>query len=425
MSGESRTTIGERMAKLREFPLIFWGVLLVELIERVAFYSFISLLVLHFKENLGWTPTLSGTIWAVYQWILYLLPVFMGALADAIGYRRALQIAFTLLTAGYLALSHFGHVTPVLVAVVVASLGGAIVKPTISGSVSKLSGERNHSLGFALYYWAVNVGALVGFLVANPIKETWGIPAVIQFAAAACLLNALFVTLVVRNLGRAEEQKEKRPDAAQTFRNLLTVLSNGRFMLFLALMCGEYIIYSQIFVAMPLYLTGHVSKTADPELVTAIETALIVLLQVPISAMLAGWRTISTIVLGFFIAGTGMALTFTLGAPLGVAGVVIGVCIYVLGEMAYSPTYFAYCADLAPPEQKAMYMGFSFLPLSFGQLAGGILGGVLVTELIEKQGKPEYFGLTLFLIGCVFALALYLFDRYAIRGRPAMATESR
>src|SRR5512133_3817781 len=87
------------------FPRVFWIANVTELFERAAYYSIASFVVIYLEE-LGfgkyWPSTLNGLLWT----IIYFLPILSGTIADQISYRRALLLAFVLLSGGYFLLGY-------------------------------------------------------------------------------------------------------------------------------------------------------------------------------------------------------------------------------------------------------------------------------------------------------------------------------
>src|SRR4029077_8357593 len=93
-----------------------------------------------------------------------------GAVADRLGFRRALSLAYLLLTFAYLMLGSIGstwlaplrdHVPLVGVVafiLVLPALGVALVKPSVVGTAARASKENVRSVGFSIYYTLVNVG---------------------------------------------------------------------------------------------------------------------------------------------------------------------------------------------------------------------------------------------------------------------------
>ncbi len=173
----------------QQFPTSFWTANLTELFERAAYYSMASFVVIYLGQ-LGfgayWPSTLNSTLW----FLVYFLPILSGTIADQIGFRRALLMAFVLLTIGYTMMGYpvwlggsvlsptigdtFSASTSEFVvlfaAVVVIGIGGSVIKPCISGTVQKTAGARA-TLGFAIFYMVINIGSLFGrgtsFVVRN------------------------------------------------------------------------------------------------------------------------------------------------------------------------------------------------------------------------------------------------------------------
>ena len=118
---------------------------------------------------------------------IYLVPFFTGAIADRLGFRPSLMLAFALLTVGYGALGVFNTLGPVLVGLTLIILGGAIVKPVISGTVSKSSNEANRARAFSIFYMVVNIGSFTGKTVVAPMRIQMGVETVPWFSSGAAL----------------------------------------------------------------------------------------------------------------------------------------------------------------------------------------------------------------------------------------------
>ena len=90
-----------------KFSKAFWVANTVELLERAAYYGVFVVITLYLSNVLGFTDIQAATIAGVFSACLYLLPTFSGALADKIGFRKSMLLAFTLLSLGYLGLGLF------------------------------------------------------------------------------------------------------------------------------------------------------------------------------------------------------------------------------------------------------------------------------------------------------------------------------
>ena len=70
------------------------------------------------------------------------------------------------------------------------AIGGSFIKPSVLGTVGLTSTQETRSLGFAIYYWLVNISAL-GPLLAF-LRDSFGIQFVYIVSAISCAL--MFVT---------------------------------------------------------------------------------------------------------------------------------------------------------------------------------------------------------------------------------------
>ena len=88
-----------------KFPNVFWSANVTELFERAAYYSMASFVVIYLGQlGLGdyWPSNLNGVLWT----LVYFLPILSGTIADQVGFRRSLLVAFVLLAAGYVLMGY-------------------------------------------------------------------------------------------------------------------------------------------------------------------------------------------------------------------------------------------------------------------------------------------------------------------------------
>ena len=212
-------------APLQPFPTSFWTANLTELVERAAYYSMASFVVIYLGQ-LGfgayWPSTLNSTMW----FLVFFLPILSGTIADQIGFRRALLIAFVLLAAGYslmgypvwlggstLAATIGTHVSAstrdfvvVVAAVSLVGIGGSVIKPCISGTVQKTAGARA-TLGFAIFYMVINIGSLFGRGTAFVVRNGSGLGTILA-VVATCALAATGIVLLVHRTTKAERTQK-------------------------------------------------------------------------------------------------------------------------------------------------------------------------------------------------------------------------
>ena len=62
----------------------------------------------------------------------------------------------------------------------------------------------------------------------------------------------------------------------------------------------------------------------------------------------------------------------------------LAILIFALGEMAGSPKITEYIGRIAPEDKKALYMGYSFIPVFIGNVLAGIISGVVYQNMSDK-----------------------------------------
>ncbi|NMB99792.1 MAG: peptide MFS transporter, partial [Thermoanaerobaculaceae bacterium] len=152
------------------FEMTFWTANGVELFERAAYYGTFIALVIFLTNVVGYTDIESGWIGGLFSALIYFLPLFTGAIADKIGFRSSLIIAFSLLSFGYFGLGFFPMRIAVLIFLVAIALGGSFVKPVITGTVAKSSSEDLRAKAYSLFYMTVNIGSFTGKSIAKPLR---------------------------------------------------------------------------------------------------------------------------------------------------------------------------------------------------------------------------------------------------------------
>jgi dipeptide/tripeptide permease len=379
----------------------------MELFERWAYYGMFAVLSVYLtdpvsKGGLGFSQEQRGIMQAIVTAILYLLPILGGAIADRFGYRKVLLAAFVTLASGYFAMGQFHAYSPVFIAFLVVAVGGAIFKPIIVATVSKTSAKGKDTLGFGIFYMIVNIGGFIGPWAASKMRDiSWTY--VFIMCAGVIVIN-LILLFFYKEPAKEEQKKERLGDAvAKIITNTIIVLTDKRFVLFLLIMVGFWVMYMQLFFTVPVYITQWVDTSViynrlgflqpvfgsvdegiglvRPEMMINIPAFTIILFQVLISNKLSNINPIRTMIVGILV----VALAF-LQMHYFISGWFVALALVTLafGEMASSPRIQEYISRIAPKDKVALYMGYSFLPLAGGNLLGGLLSGNLYGSLSDR-----------------------------------------
>ena len=201
-------------------------------------------------------------------------------------------------------------------------------------------------------------------------------------------------------------------------RNFATVLRNPKFMLFLLIFSGYWIVYWQEFIILPLYVHNYINPKTDTELILVTGPLTVIALQMIMSLLTRKIPAFRAVTLGTLISA--LAWLILIVRPT-VPMVIVTLVAVSIGEIVQSPRYYEYISRLAPPGQQGTYMGFAFLPIGIGSLFGGWFGGMLIHHFGEVQKRPERIWWAVTGVGVTTALLLWIYDRMLKPGEPAAA----
>jgi POT family proton-dependent oligopeptide transporter len=180
-----------------------------------------------------------------------------------------------------------------------------------------------------------------------------------------------------------------------------------RFLAFLVIFSGFWIMFWLVFYALPFYVTD-VLKIERFELLETVDALGIIFLSVPATALMKKVRPIRAMAGGFAVASASwLVITFTESWQ----GVVVAMLLFALGESMQAPRFYEYVADLAPKEQTGTYMGFAFLPVAIGAFVAGHLSGYLIEHYL-KGVNPGGMWTLLSAIGFGATACMLLYDRF-------------
>jgi dipeptide/tripeptide permease len=421
--GETGLSFADRLREMREgFTPAFWVANVTELFERLSYYAAFASLANYLHESLAFPAAQASSLTGIFGGAVWFLAVFGGALADRLGFRRALSLAYLILSSAYCLLGSIGAAwfAPVRAVLPLAglvgfvlllpALGTALVKPSVVGTTARASREKVRSLGYSIYYTLVNIGGAAGPSLASVVHEHLRVENVFRLAALSVLLMFFAVLIFFREPPRIGAAQA--PSLAGVLRNLWTVLTNPKFMLFLLIFSGYWIVFWQQFIVLPLYIHGYVNPKADVELILATDATTVIVLQVAVSLLTRQIPAFRAITLGTLVsAAAWLILAWHPAVWTAVASLVV----VALGEITQSPRYYEYISRLAPSEQQGTYMGFAFLPMGIGSLAGGWLSGRLIHHFGEVAHRPERMWWAITGVGVLTALLLWLYDRVVRR----------
>jgi len=457
----------------RHFPRSFWTANLTELFERSAYYAVASFLVIYLGQlGLGeyWPSMLSSS---VLWFLVYFLPILSGTIADQVGFRRSLLVAFVLMAAGYFLngvpvwfggavlnpvigsemTAGWNIILPIVAGIILIGFGGSVIKPCVSGTVQKTAGSRA-TIAFAIFYMTINIGSLLGRFISWIMRRQFDLSYIFAVATGFCILSFFVVLFLYRDPDdhrkAARKKESERKSVGQILLNMVLVLKNPRFSLFLLVMSGFWFLYNQVYNVVPLYWKRVMETDPAVDIYTTANPFVIVFFQLLITKLFGKMKPVRSIIVGTLVVGVSMLvnlipiltsqlrLQIDIGVwfvqfalPFGSLMGIMTVGLIAFGELFTAARMYEYIGALAPKGQEGLFLGYANLPVAIGALVSGWGGAAIFNEVMCHNATKLDNGLLqldpfwnslgwviLMGIGFLSAVGMWLFNRW-LQKQPA------
>lgn len=393
---------------IKSFNKTFWLASFMELMERWAWYGIFTLFGLYLVGStdegaLGFNHIQKGNIMANVTAILYLLPVFFGVIADRIGYKLSLTIAYIIMIFGYYMMGEVNTYWSMYMIFFLVAIGAAFFKPVASAIIARNTDETTGTMGFGIFYMMVNIGGFVGPGMSSYLRTEFGWKVIFIQAAVVIGINLLVLLFFLKE-PKVEKPKESIGKALKdSVLNIIEALKDKRLLILLILMIGFWTMFNQLFYTLPNFIedwvnSGNISNWLNenipflgrlmtesgqvkPEWFSNLDAFMIIILQVFISHFVTKMKHLSAMIRGAIIASIGVGLTFF---THNVMFTIIGTMIFAVGEMMSSPTLSSFIALITPKGKEGLYQGTYFLPVAAGNFVTGFIAGDLYQKWSDK-----------------------------------------
>ena len=440
---------------MSKYTRAFWTANTAEMLERMAYYAVFIVITFYLSNTLGFSDIEAGIISGLFSGGLYLLPLFTGAFADKMGYRKSIIIAFSLLSAGYLlqgllpvmleslGLVQYGEKTvytglieswerylivPVLI---ILMIGGAFIKSIISASVARETTSETRAKGYSILYMMVNIGSFTGKSVIDPLRSAVGDSAYIYinfFSATLCAIAFIAVLLFYHSAHHSGEGKSIK----EVVNGLTKVFSNSRLLILILIVTGFWIVQQQLYATMPKYVIRLAGETARPGWIANVNPFVVVVCVNFVTQLMAKHKALTSIIVGMFLIPLSALIMATgnlfEGEIIGLHPItfmmIVGIAFQALAECFISPRYLEYFSLQAPKGEEGLYLGFSHLHSFLSSILGFGLSGFLLAKYCPEPTLFEsaeawqaatvnahYIWYWFAAIGMISAIALIIYAR--------------
>ena len=395
------------------FVPTFWVANTLELFERLAYYGAKAVLTVYLANKVGLNEE-AGFLAGLFNAVLFGLPVVAGVFVDKYGFKRTLMACFAIFCVGYfligLAGMEYGQSIvavvgkkPYVIAVLMlTAIGGSLIKPCIVGTVAKTSKPGAQALGFSIYYTLVNLGGAIGPIIAYYVRQDLGIEFVLVMSSITSLLLFFGAWFFYKE---PEGEVSEKKTFSKVFSDMVLVFANLKFMTFLLIFSGFWMMFWQIYYCLPFYAT-EVLKFNAFEFLETVDAWTIILITIPITALVNKVKPIHAMIIGMGLASFSWIV---IGAGGTLTATIIGIMLFAVGEATQAPRFYEYVSFIAPKDQVGTFMGFAFLPIAIGSFTAGILSDWLRSNYLHTNPAMMWYTLSAIGLTSTFLLIIYNF----------------
>lgn len=405
------TTESEQVEKLgffetmKTFPRSFFMGCGIEMFERFAYYGTRQVVGLYIAQasdpmGLHFTQADKATIFTIWALVQSLVPMVSGGFSDRYGYKKTIVCSTLCTAAGYALMGTQRTFGGFLAGCLVLAFGTAIFKPGIQGTLAQSMSKRNSSVGWGLFYWLVNFGAMLGpFFAAFMRSNGWKF---VFFGSMTIILLNLPMLLTYEEVDSGADKNKKI--GRVVIDTVWNFFGNPRLMIVVVLFSGFWMLLYQLWDLMPNFYTDWVDSHAfatnaswlprgwldakdvrgvqlKQEIALNLNSMLVWTFVVPMSFLVARMRVMTSISIGVGITTLG---TIMYGTSPSLYVVAFGIVLFSLGEMLTGPKKTEYFSLIAPKGKKALYLGYVNIPVALGQGIGAQIAGWQYGKYGEK-----------------------------------------
>ena len=359
---------------LKGLPHDMWALFFTSLINRSG-TMVIPFLALYLTRKIGVSPAEAGTALLVYGAAAFIAAPLTGKLSDKFGAFKIMQ--FALFGSGILFFiySLITNYYWILIASFILAAVNEAFRPANLSLISEIVTPAQRRMAFALNRLAINAGMSIGpviggFLTLINFHYLFYANAFASIAAGIYLSSVKWSST---EEGESEKTNSEPIVAISQMRS--AILSDKGFLFFLFAVIPANLVFFQHLGALPLYIVNDLGfTTAAFGLFGAINTVLIILVEVPLNNWMANTSYRKSLMIGAMLAGIGFG-SFALSTNA--ITIAISIIIFTFGEMIFFPTTAAYTSEIAPLKRRGEYMGYYQMTFSFAFSAGPWLGTVV------------------------------------------------
>lgn len=418
-------TLREDLRALLRAPRELWLLYLATFFEWLGIFSFLPTLPLWLTGDFGMDDRAAGWWAATFATVMTGLVFVVGSLADALGVRTTLIVAFTLAAVTRLGMSLSGTPASAITWLMLFALAYATISPVVQAAIQRASSKRTRAFAFSFWYVSFNLaGTLSGPLVIDVARRAFLDPATHQLTRRAVALPllgerlmsahgvimglgfffavaGLAVTLLLRRgfEDRVDPEDGPAPARKKAFFAALAEVAGDRvfwrFVLLMVFLSLVRMMFQHMHFTWPKYVLREQGEGFPVGTIWSLNSFLILFLAPAATALTRHRRPFEVLLVGAFIsAASPFVLCFGSSLPWQVGMILV----LTVGEALWSPRLYEYNLSIAPRGREATYVSLAMLPYFLAKFLVGPTSGYLLEAFCPPSG-PRHAALLWAVIG--------------------------
>ncbi len=370
-----------------QLPRQIWILALGRLLSEIGSGFTLFYAPIFFVQQVGLSPTVVGLALGSASISGVAGRLISGSCADRWGRKPVLLLATLVLAIACFILAATQDFPSLIVGCLVQGLGLGLYWPANEAIVADLTTGEQRRVAYAFTRLADNIGMGLGIIAGGILIGSTGAYRslfIIDGVSFCCFL--LTIAVGIQETLRPGEIK------SQLIGGYTTALRDRRLLVYVLVNIIFTIYISQTQTTLPLYFSNFIPQAGKPGFAPTVISTLFtwhllmtVICQIPILNFLRRYNHARSLMIsgGLWIMGFGcMTIAGTIGdTRLIWAG--LGLGLFALAIVAYTPTASALIADLAPANLRGVYTSINSLCWAVGYAVGPPLGGWALDQSIE------------------------------------------
>ena len=361
-------------------PLII--IYLTVFIDLVGFGIVIPLLPFY-GDTFNASPFQVELLFAVYSAMQFVFSPLLGALSDKYGRRPVLFLSLIGSGIGYLFIGYATVLWMVFAGRIIAGITGGNIS-TAQAYIADVTTRENRAKGMGLFGAMFGLGFIFGPAIGG-ILSRYGIHAPFLFAAILTLSNAVALYFFLPETRTFQE--DTPAIKVNRFKELLSAFTDSRFSVITILYFLVITAFSIMTASFTLYTMFRFGYNAEQNgYIFAYVGILAIIFQGFLFNKLVGrfGETWLVAVGCILLVGSLFAVPFIGPDSGGLAGLLIGVAFFSLGNSLSSPALTSLASKIAGENEQGKVLGTLQSAASLARAVGPIIGGILLNNSLNK-----------------------------------------